>query len=65
MNRMFDDVFRGLDLATFGPTSLAQDGLGWLQIDIDETDKEVRINAGCYKRNGRRPSQLTDFCKMG
>lgn len=32
MNRMFDDVFRGF-------------GLGWPQIDIDETDKEVRITA--------------------
>lgn len=42
MNRMFDDVFRGFD---FGPGSRAQDGLGWPQIDIDETDKEVRITA--------------------
>jgi HSP20 family molecular chaperone IbpA len=45
MNRMFDDVFRGFDLAPFGPSSRAQDGLGWPQIDIDETDKEVRITA--------------------
>jgi len=44
MNRMFDDVFRGFDLAPFGPTR-ALDGLGWPQIDIDETDKEVRITA--------------------
>jgi hypothetical protein len=28
MNRMFDDVFRGFDLAPFGPTR-ALDGLGW------------------------------------
>src|SRR3981189_796498 len=45
MNRMFDDVFRGFDLAPFGPSSRAQDGLGWPQIDIDETDKEGRIAA--------------------
>src|SRR6478735_7203582 len=44
MNRMFDDVFRGFDLAPFGfPTGLSR--LGWPQIDIDETDKEVRITA--------------------
>jgi len=45
MNRMFDDVFRGLDFTSFGPSSRAYDGLGWPQIDIDETDKEVRITA--------------------
>ena len=45
MNRMFDDVFRGFDLAPFGLDSRALDGLGWPQIDIDETDKEVRITA--------------------
>ncbi|WP_291863847.1 Hsp20/alpha crystallin family protein [Bradyrhizobium sp.] len=44
MNRMFDDVFRGFDLAPFGPTP-ASNGFGWPQIDIDETDKEVRITA--------------------
>jgi HSP20 family protein len=41
MNRMFDDVFRGFDLAPFGPPR----ALDWPQIDIDETDKEVRITA--------------------
>jgi HSP20 family protein len=44
MNRMFDDVFRGFDF-TPRPSSRAQDGLGWPQIDIEETDKEVRITA--------------------
>jgi HSP20 family protein len=44
MNRMFDDVFRGFDLAPFGPAR-ALDGFGWPQIDIDETDKGVRITA--------------------
>jgi len=45
MNRMFDEVFRGFDLAPFGLGSRTVDGLGWPQIDIDETDKEVRITA--------------------
>ena len=44
MNRMFDDVFRGFDLATFGSTRELS-GFGWPQIDIDETDKEMRITA--------------------
>jgi HSP20 family protein len=45
MNRMFDDVFRGFDLAPFGATSRTMEGFNWPQIDIDETDKEVRITA--------------------
>jgi HSP20 family protein len=44
MNRMFDDVLRGFDLAPFGSTS-AFTGIGRPQIDIDETNKEVRITA--------------------
>jgi len=44
MNRIFDDVFRGFDLAPFGSTRTLS-GIGWPQIDIDETDKEVRITA--------------------
>src|SRR6202048_4442021 len=42
MNRMFDDVFRGFDLAPFG-FARAFDGIGWPQIDIDETNKEIRV----------------------
>ena len=45
MNRMFDEVFRGFDVAPFGLASRALDGLGWPQIDIEETDKEMRITA--------------------
>jgi HSP20 family protein len=44
MNRMFDHVFRGFDLAP-GLTLRTQDGLDWPQIDIDETDKEGQITA--------------------
>lgn len=42
---MFDDVFRGFDLAPFGTTSRTLEGFAWPRIDIDETDKEVRISA--------------------
>jgi HSP20 family protein len=45
MNRMFDDVFRGFDVAPFGLGFRTLEGLGWPQIDIEETDKEVRITA--------------------
>ena len=45
MNRMFDEVFRGFDVAPFGLASRALDGLGWPQIDIEDTNKEVRITA--------------------
>jgi len=42
---MFDDVFRGFEVAPFGLASPTLDGLGWPQIDIEETEKEVRITA--------------------
>jgi HSP20 family protein len=44
INRMFDDVFRGFDLMPFAPMRTL-DRFGWPQIDVDETDKEVRITA--------------------
>ena len=44
MNRIFD-VFRGFDVAPFGLASRTLDGLGWPQIDIEETDKEMHITA--------------------
>jgi len=44
MNRMFDDVFRGFDVAPFRGMAPFE-SLGWPQLDIDETDKEVRITA--------------------
>ena len=45
MNRMFDDVFRGVRLTPFGLSGRTEGRLGWPQIDIDETDKEVRISS--------------------
>jgi HSP20 family protein len=45
MNRMFDEVFRGFEVAPLTLASRTLDGLGWPQIDIEETDKEMHITA--------------------
>jgi HSP20 family protein len=45
MNRLFDDVFRRFDLAPFGANQLFHRAMGWPNIEIRETDKEVRIMA--------------------
>jgi HSP20 family protein len=45
MNRLFDDVFRRFDLAPFGPNQLFHRAMGRPNIEIRETDKEVRIMA--------------------
>jgi HSP20 family protein len=44
MNRVFDDVFRGFDLAPFGADRLPG-GMGWPKIEVSETDKEVKVAA--------------------
>jgi HSP20 family protein len=44
MNRMFDDVFRGFDLAPFGGGG-GLNTMGWPHIEVSETDKEVRVVA--------------------
>jgi HSP20 family protein len=41
MNRLFDDVFRGFDVAPFS----SERGVGWPKIEITENDKEVKIAA--------------------
>ena len=41
MNRLFDDVFRGFDLAPFGAGRL----VGWPSVEVIESDKEVRVSA--------------------
>jgi HSP20 family protein len=45
MNRLFDDVFRGLDnrVAAFG--SLSSFSAAWPNVEISNTDKEVKITA--------------------
>jgi HSP20 family protein len=44
MNRMFDNLFRGFDLA---PLSMDRrfGAVGWPNIDIDDNGKEIRITA--------------------
>jgi HSP20 family protein len=46
MNRLFDDVFRGFDLAPFGASDRFFDrGAGWPNIELSETDKEMKVTA--------------------
>jgi HSP20 family protein len=45
MNRLFDDVFRGFDLAPFGTDRFSDRGMGWPNIEVSETDKEVQVTA--------------------
>ncbi|WP_262029647.1 Hsp20/alpha crystallin family protein [Microvirga sp. Mcv34] len=42
MNRLFDDVLRGFDVAPLGGTNRRA---GWPQVEVVETDKEVRVSA--------------------
>lgn len=41
MNRLFDDVFRGFDLA--GPSRLLEGRFGWPNLELSETEKDVKI----------------------
>ena len=45
MNRLFDDVFRGFDLAPFGNDRFSDRAMGWPNIEVSETDKEVQVTA--------------------
>jgi HSP20 family protein len=42
MNRLFDDVFRGFDMAPLGGMSRMA---SWPQVEVVENDKDVRISA--------------------
>lgn len=44
MNRLFDDVFRGFDLAPLGD-HLLERSMGWPNIEVSETDKDVKVAA--------------------
>jgi HSP20 family protein len=44
MNRMFDEVMRGFDLAPFGSDRLFE-GSGWPKLEVSQTDKEVKVTA--------------------
>ena len=45
MNRMFDDVLRGFDVTPFGSDRLFDRTLGLPNIEVSETDKEVKVTA--------------------
>jgi HSP20 family protein len=45
MNRLFEDVFRGFDVAPFGNDRLLDRGMGWPNIEVSETDKELKVMA--------------------
>jgi len=45
MNRMFDDVFRGFDVAPFGSGRPFERALGWPDIEVSETDKQIKVTA--------------------
>jgi HSP20 family protein len=46
MNRLFDDVFRGFDLAPPGIGERPFDrGMGWPNIEVSETGNEVKVTA--------------------
>jgi HSP20 family protein len=46
MNRLFDDIFRGFDLAPFDIADRwFERGLGWPEIEVSETDKETKVTA--------------------
>ena len=45
MNRLFDDVFRGFDIAPFGSDRSFERTMGWPNIEVNETDKQVNVIA--------------------
>src|SRR5215211_3835386 len=45
MNRLFDDMLRNFDVAPFGPDRSLDRAMGWPNIEVSETDKEVKVIA--------------------
>lgn len=45
MNRLFDDVFRGFDVTPSGADRFFDRAMGWPNIEVSDTDKEVKISA--------------------
>jgi HSP20 family protein len=45
VNRLFDDVFRGFDLAPFGSDRVFDRGIGWPSVEVSETGKELKVTA--------------------
>lgn len=45
MNRLFDEVFRGFDIAPFGFDRVFSRAWSWPNIEVSETDKEMKVIA--------------------
>ncbi len=45
MNRLFDEAFRGFDIAPFGFDRVFSRALSWPNIEVSETDKEMKVIA--------------------
>jgi HSP20 family protein len=45
MNRLVDDVFRGVELAAFETADRLFDRVNWPNIELSETGKEVKVTA--------------------
>jgi HSP20 family protein len=45
MNRLFDDVFRSFDVAPFAGERLFGRGMGWPNIEVSESEKEMKVTA--------------------
>jgi HSP20 family protein len=45
MNRLFDDVFRGFDLAPFGSDRFFDHAMGWPKVEVSEGEKEIKVTA--------------------
>ena len=45
MNRLFDDFSRGFDLPMLGGDRFLDRAMGWPNIEVSETDKEIKIAA--------------------
>src|ERR1043165_9445943 len=45
MNRLFDDAFRSFDLGPFGTDRFFDRTMGWPNIEVSETEKEMKVTA--------------------
>ena len=45
MNRLFDNAFHGFDMAPWGPGRFFNGDAGWPNIEVSETDREVKVIA--------------------
>src|SRR5437773_9314420 len=45
MNRMFDDVFRGFDLAPLSADRVFDRAMSWPNIEVSESDKDLKVTA--------------------